>query len=238
MPSDRALSRSIVGLIGFGVQRDSEDRRPVYRALLRVAMSAYSRGWTKDEWRGALEDGLEQGGKRHNALWRQVIYRRNQRLPNQTIHTFLDKAWDQAVKNVEEDDRWQGDPSILAKEWREAIPFLKKALGAKGNAIKPKPLTRTEVLVMGWVTDEVVRRDFRRVTCPGRGVAEGCGIDHKSAVSALKTLCQNGFLIQVDPGRSGVGAGRKAAIYRLPNTVDQHLLGLLSVPDEESACIE
>ena len=236
MPPTRALPRPTVDLIGFGAQRDSEDRRPIYRALLRVAMSAYSRGWTKDEWRWALEDGLVHGGKRHNALWRQVIYRRSQRVSITVIHALLDKAWDQAVKNVTEDEQLQRDPSILAKEWREAIPFLKKTLGAKGNAIKPKLLTRTEVLVMGWVTDEVVRRDFHKVTCPGRGVAEGCGIDHKSAVSALKTLCQNGFLIQVDPGRSGVGAGRKAAIYRLPKS--DYLLGLLSVPDEESACID
>lgn len=220
---DRALPGVIVDLIGFGVQTPSGDRRPVYRALLRVAMSAYSRGWSKGEWRGALEDGLQYGEKCHNALWRQTTYRRNQHIPWSTIHSLLDKVWANAVKNVTEDEQKQKDPSILAKEWREALPFLRK-----GKEVKP--LTRSEILVMGYVVDEVCRRDYHKVTCPGRAVAEACGIDHKTAVRTLKVLCQNGFLIQVDPGRGGASTGRRAAIYRLPDS--DSLLGLVTLADE------
>lgn len=214
----RGLPGHITDLIGFGIE-PTDDRRPLFSAVTRTAMSAVRRGWTKTEWRGALEDGImgKKGGKkeRHNTLWQQITHRRRRHLSWATIHTFLDKIWEQAIANISRGN--QTDPLELADDWEQALPRL--------------PLSRAEQRVLRYVIGEVRRRKFHKVTCPGRDVAKKCEVSHQTAVDSLKSLHSKGYILCTYRGL-GNPRLRMAAIYRLGDI--RSLLGSPTVDREDS----
>lgn len=214
--TNRALPGHITDLIAFGIT-ETDDRRPLFNAVTRVAMSAVRRGWTKAEWRGALEDGLREPKKKdhHRVLWHQITHRRRRHLAWPTIHTFLDKIWNRAVTNVSQG--YQQDPLELAERWETELPQL--------------PLTRAEQLVLRYVITEVRRRGFRKVTCPGREVAKACGVSHQTAVDALKVLRTKGYIVCIYRGL-GNPRLRMAAIYCLSDA--DSLLGSPTVSKKQA----
>lgn len=226
---NHAFSQHIVDLVGMGVVGCGGDRRPIFRAAVTVAMSVASRGGTQSDWIGLMQDGLRCKGTKRNVLWHQINSRNGGKseVPWDLVRKFLDKAWSLAVTSIAEgDDR---DHQQLANDWEDALPLLKR----KDRYGKMTGLSDYEKRVMGYVIEEIRNRDYPKVTCPGRDVAERCKFSHLTAVNNLKRLADNGFLICVHSGYGGA-TRRKAAIYKLPNK--ELLLGLLNLAESNGSC--
>lgn len=207
---NRALPGWAVDYILFGIPEDhARDRRKLWGACVRIAMSAQRRGWNESEY-------LTEVSSRKHGLWRQVTTQRDGRpYPDSKGYKELRSAWEAARLNVNDvgirtRDDIASDAMDLAVLWVEWITD------------HPGQLSEIEASVMGYVITETERRGMLRVTCPGREVAEFSKTSHRTAARVLHRLVERGLLIQHSSGRRGTGTNRKAAIYGL---VDPETLG-------------
>jgi hypothetical protein len=222
MVTPTPLTSWALDIIAYGVQEDNDDdRRHLFRAAHKVACSAISRGWTETDFRSFLMDGVKTpGGKRSNELWRQLNTRRGRELSWHTVNQFLSKVWQYAEVNVAKGSHPERRSDILgvAEGWAKAI--------ANSQVV----LTRSESLVLKYVVAETIRRKFRNVACPIRGVAAYTGLSRQGAQDALISLRERGILHRQSPG-TWVGAGRrggKAALYSLADP--DEFFSLLGIP--------
>jgi hypothetical protein len=214
-------------IIANGIQVGDDDRRPLFRPTLRVACSAINHGWSETEFRNFLQDGVKsEGGHASCGLWQQVNTRRGRKLSFPTVDRFLSKVWRCAEANVAKGFDPERESTILtvAQRWSESIAY--PSVG----------LSRSEELVLTYVIEEVKRRKFANVACPGRHVAEFTGLSHRGAVEALTSLREKGILICRSQG-TWVGKGKKggkAAIYSLADPNEHFSLpGSITLPDEK-----
>lgn len=186
-----ALPSWALDLIAFGIE-ESDSRVPLFGATLSLASSAVARGFTETDFRNALQDGVRTGKPQpSNQLWQQITHRRRRKLGWNSVNHFLTKAWQWAVENVArgmDSPQREADLLALAERWSHAIgdPTFN--------------LSQTETLVLEYVVSETARRKYRYVTCPGRAVAEYCGVPHTTAVEALDSLRKKGILLRKSRG--------------------------------------
>lgn len=202
-PLGRALPGWATDAMRFGIpEQEARDPRRVWAMALRIAQSAYRRGWSESAY--TTEIALWENG-----LWRQLTTRPGgRRLPKKSGYKSLWSAWEAAVANVNNvgirtKEEIAADAVELAYMWVDRITD-----GLDG-------LTDVEAAVLGYVVSETERRGYLRVTCPCREVALAAKTSPMSAARILNRLSERGLLIKHSPGRRGTGNGRKAAIYGL-----------------------
>lgn len=228
MITPTALPPWALEIIANGIEvQDDNDRRPLFRAAHNVACSAVNRGWTETRFRNLLQDGIKNAGARpSNKLWRQLNTRRGRKQSWRTVDRLLSKAWQYAEANVGKGFDPERESTILtvAQRWSESIAYPSVSL------------SRSQELVLTYVIEEVKRRKFANVACPGRHVAELTGLSHRGAVDALTSLREKGILICRSQG-TWVGKSRKggkAAIYSLADPNEYFSLpGSTTLPDEK-----
>lgn len=207
---NRALPGWATDAMRFGIsEREARDPRRVWAMALRIAMSAFRRGWSESEY--TTEIALWENG-----LWRQLTTRPNGRpMSRKSGYKSLWSAWEAGVANLNNvgmrtKDEIAADAVELAYKWADRITD------------KLDGLSDVESAVMGYVLTETERRGYLQVTCPGRAVAEFAKVSHASAARVLAALTKRGLLVRHSAGRRGTGSGRRAAIYGL---VDPEALG-------------
>lgn len=136
---------------------------------MKIAMSAYRRGWTETEYLTEVKLGT-------NGLWRQLITHPDGRArPETAAHKTLRSAWTTGFANVNVGIRTAAeitaDATELAYQWSDRVTDGIDELDA------------IEAAVLGYAIAETERRGYLEVTCPGRQVAEAAGIPHRTAVS-------------------------------------------------------
>jgi len=202
-------------LIAHGIENRSDDRRPIFKALVDVSCSMHRANYTLTDAINALKDGVKTGpGKVSHGLWDQITTRLNGRqVTGSSLKYFIEKAWNWAAAIVAKGGRPQPQRESeiieLAHSWEEAIPHLN--------------LTTTEAKVLAFVSSETQRRKYLHVTCPARATAEACGICRKGAFEALISLRDKGLIICRSRGSwrgEKENHGGRAAIYRLANLAD------------------
>ncbi|MDP7724770.1 hypothetical protein [Mycobacterium sp. TY814] len=208
-----------------GIPDAGDDMRPAWRQFHQAATSAVANHWTETEFRNFVQDGIKTAeGKTANRLWRVLTHRRGRKQKWATVDRLLSSAWNAAVENIAKGFNPQRERDILltAELWSHAI------------ANPCFDLSNSEADVLGVACSEVTRRKFRKVTLPGRLVAELTGLSHKGAVDALRSLTAKGILVQHSRG-TWVGLGNKgrAAIYSLADPAEcASLLGTLTLHQE------
>ena len=206
---NRALPGWAVDAILFGLpDKEASDHRKIWTMCMRIAMSAYRRGWTESEYI------VEITGHK-SRLWNQFMTRKDGRTSSMpTAYKSVRKAWGHGVAKIRNvgmrtAEEIRDDAVELAYMWTDRITD-----GLDG-------LDATEIAVMGYVIAETERRGMLRVTCPGRAVAEFAKVPHRTAARTLLSLAKQGLLIKHSSGRRGKDGKGKAAIYGLadPDTL-------------------
>ncbi len=210
--TERTLNRALPGwafdAIRFGLSdRDAQDGRKVWGMCVKIAMSAYRRGWSESEY--VVEITHEDKKRGPGRLWMQLTTRSDGRVCSQkSAYKALRKAWETGVANANNVGMRTleeiGDDAVeMAFTWTDRITD-----GVDG-------LNPTEAAVMGYVIAETERRRMLRVTCPGRVVAEFAKVPHRTAARTLSALAKRGLLIKHSRGRAGTDGKGRAAIYGL-----------------------
>jgi len=204
---DRALPGWAVDAIAEGVP--TRDGRQVYGMCVRIAMSAYRRGWTEPQFVNEIAAPTSR-------LWAQIMTRRDGRTSSMPVAMkSLRKAWTQGVANANSvgmrtRDEIAADAVELAYAWADRLDNATDGLSA------------TETAVMRYVVAETTRRGMLRVTCPRRIVAEHAGIGEEAAKGALRRLADRGLLVKHSAGRPGEPGKGRAAIFGLGPQVWEH----------------
>lgn len=197
---DRALPGWGVDAISDGVP--TSDGREIWGMAVRIAMSAYRRGWSESEYLGEIAGT-------NSRLWIQLGTRRGGgTLSKSAAYKALRKAWSMGVANANDVGartlaEIRSDAVELAYLWADRLDR-----GTDG-------LSRAETSVMAYVIAETERRGMLRVTCPRRQVAAYAEIGEECAKGALSRLTKRGLLVKYSAGRSGKPGTGKAAIYGL-----------------------
>jgi hypothetical protein len=209
---NRALPEWAIDKLVFGL-RDGQDTDPrkVWGECVRIAMSAYRRGWTRNEFVDEVTKYEKKKDARGRKQWtehRLWVQLRSYNSSPKAAFNALDKAWEVAVANLNgvgmrTKEEIRDDAVERAFLWADRITD-----GIDG-------LTETEAAVIGYVTSETERRGMMRVTCPARAVAEYAKVSAMTASRTLGALTAKGLLVQYSPGRSGKVGNRRAAIYGL-----------------------
>jgi hypothetical protein len=202
-------------IIAQGIENRSDDRRPIFKALVDVFCSMHRANYTLTDAINASKDGVKTGpGKVSNGLWQQITTRLNGRQVSwDSVKYTIEKAWNYAGAIVAKGGRPQpqreSEILALAQSWEEAISHLE--------------LTGTEAKVLKFVARETERRKFLHVTCPAQGTADACGVSRKGAWEALISLRNKGLIICRSRGTwrgDRENHGGRAAIYRLADIAD------------------
>lgn len=208
-PTPPTLSRALPGwatdAIRFGIpEREARDPRRVWTMALKIAMSAYRRGWSQSAF--STEITLWENG-----LWRQLITRPGgRRLSKESGYKSLWSAWDAGRANCNNVGARTGE-EIAADAVELAYIWADRLTDGTDD------LSEIEADVMGFVIAETERRGMLRVTCPCRVVAEFSKVSPMTAARVLNRLAEKGLLVKHSSGRRGTGNGRRAAIYGLPD---------------------
>ena len=201
---DRALPGWAIDAITNGVP--TRDARVVWTMCLRIAMSAYRRGWSEDQY-------LTEIAGMNSRLWVQLMTRRDGRTSTgPATYKSLRKAWSAGVANANNvgartHDEIRADAVELAYKWTDRLDSRVDGLNAR------------ETAVMVYVINQTERRGMLRVTCPRRGIAESAGVGEEAVKGALARLTVRGLLVKHSAGRRGEPGKGKAAIYGLANEV-------------------
>ena len=192
-------------------------------------MSAYRRGWTRNEFVDEVTKCEKKKDARGRKRWtehRLWVQLRSYNSSPKAAFNALDKAWEAAVANLNgvgmrTKEEIRDDAVERAFLWADRITD-----GVDG-------LTETEAAVIGYVMSETERRGMMRVTCPARAVAEYAKVSAMTAFRTLAALTAKGLLVRYSPGRPGKVGNRRAAIYGLvdPDPAKSHRLpGVSTVP--------
>ena len=202
----RALPGWATDAIRFGIpEKEARDQRRVWTMAMKIAMSAFRRGWSESNFTTEVIVG-------EHGLWRQLTTRPDGRpMSKKSGYKSLSSAWEAARINannvgVRTKEQIAADAVELAYKWVDRVT------DGVDN------LSDVERGVMGYVIAETERRGYLRVTCPCREVAEFSKTSPMTAARALNRLAERGLLVKHSPGRRGTGNGRRAAIYGLPDS--------------------
>lgn len=186
--------------------------RKIWGMMLRIAMSAQSRGWTRIEFVNEVtrterrKNRIRQKRVSQHKLWLQLVA-----CSRDEAHAFkqLDKAWAQGIEN-RANIGFRTAEDLIADAVENAYAWSDRLTEGKDG------LSDREALVMYYVIDSIEKRQMSRVTCPSRDVGEFTGIPHMTAARILKRLTEKGFLLRFSRGHRSKDPGkRRAAIYTL-----------------------
>ena len=147
----------------FGLREDQDtDPRKVWGQCVSIGMSAYRRGWTRNEFVDEVTKCEKKKDARGRKRWtehRLWVQLRSYNSSDKAAFNALDKAWEAAVENLNgigmrTKEEVHDDAVERAFLWADRITD-----GVDG-------LTETEAAVMGYVISETERRGMMRVTCP------------------------------------------------------------------------
>jgi hypothetical protein len=210
---DRALPQIYVDAMKNGLpQKDAADKRKVWTMVMRIAMSAYLRGWSEMQFVAEMTKSETHKTRQEHPLWLQLRRGSSKR----TAYRELHRAWDVAVINAN---------SVGLRSLEEICnDAVERAyLWADRLTDGVDSLTDAEGAVMGYVISETERRAMMRVTCPVRDVAEHARLPVMTAYRTLDMLTTKGLLVRESRGRPGKPSNRRAAIYSL---ADPHEVAL------------
>jgi hypothetical protein len=202
---DRALPQIFVDAMKNGLpHKDAADKRNVWTMVMRIAMSAYLRGWTKMQFLAEITKCEKHKTRQEHLLWLQLRRGSSER----TAYKALHKAWDVAVINA-------NSVGMRSLEEIRNDAVERAFLWADRITDGVDWLTDAEAAVMGYVISETERRAMMRVTCPARCVAECAKLPVMTAYRTLDMLTTKGLLVRESRGRPGKPSNRRAAIYSL-----------------------
>ena len=204
---DRALPQIYVDAMKNGLPpKDASDKRKVWAMVMRIAMSAYRRGWTQAQFVTEMTKCEKHKTRREHLLWIQL--RRGS--SDHAAYKALHKAWDIAVVNA-------NNVGMRTREEIRDDAVERAFLWADRITDGVDWLTGAEATVMGYIISETERRAMMRVTCPVRDVAEHAKLSVMTAHRTLNALAAKGLLVRESRGRPGKPGNRRAAIYSLAN---------------------
>ena len=207
---DRALPQIFVDAMKNGLpKKDANDKRKVWAMVMRIAMSAYVRGWTEAQFVTEMTKCEKHKTRREHHLWVQLRSRSSDRSANRALH----KAWDFAVANA-------NNVGMRTTQEIRADAIERAVLWADRITQGYDGLHPNEAAVMGYVIAEIERRGMMRVTCPVRDVAERAKLPVMTAHRILNALATKGLLVRESRGRPGKPGNRRAAIYSLADPHD------------------
>ena len=210
---DRALPQIYVDAMKNGLpQKDASDQRKVWTMVMRIAMSAYLRGWTEMQFLAEMTKCEKHKTRQEHLLWLQLRRGSSERAACKALH----KAWDIAAINA-------NSVGLRSLEEIRNDAVERAFLWADRLTDGVDWLTDAEAAVMGYVISETERRAMMRVTCPARCVAEFAKLPVMTAYRTLDMLTTKGLLVQESRGRPGKRGNRRAAIYSL---ADPHEVAL------------
>jgi hypothetical protein len=207
---DRALPQIYVDAMKNGLpQKDAADQRKVWTMVMRIAMSAYLRGWTEMQFITEMTKCETHKTRQDHQLWRQLRRGSSER----TAYKELHKAWDVAVINA-------NSVGLRSLEEIRDDAVERAFLWADRITDRRDSLTDAEAAIMGYVIGETERRGMMRVTCPARDVAERAKLSVMTAHRTLDVLTTKGLLVRESRGRPGKPGNRRAAVYSLADPHD------------------
>jgi DNA-binding MarR family transcriptional regulator len=207
---DRALPQIYVDAMKNGLpQKDARDKRKVWTMIMRIAMSAYLRGWTEMQFIADMTKCEKHKTRQEHQLWVQLQRGGSEGAAYKALHKARDVA-EANVKNVSlrTKEEIRDDAIERAFQWADRITD------------ELDGLTPTEAAVMGYVISEIERRGMMRVTCPVRDVAERAKLPVMTAYRTLNVLTSKGLLVRESRGRPGKPGNRRSAIYSLADPHD------------------
>ena len=210
---NRALPEWAVDKLVFGLREDQggSDPRKVWGEGVRIAMSAYRRGWTRNEFVDEVTKCEKKKDARGRKRWtehRLWVQLRSYNNSDKAAFNALDKVWEAAVANL-------NGVGMRTKEEIHDDAVERAFLWADRVTDGVDELTETEASVIGYVMSETERRGMMRVTCPSRAVGEYAKVSAMTAFRTLAALTAKGLLVRYSPGRRGEVGNRRAAIYGL-----------------------
>jgi len=209
---NRALPGWATDAMRFGIpEREARDRRRVWTMAMKIAMSAYRRGWSETEFLTEVKLGAVGGTRRKadNRLWGQLTTRPDGRTRGDAAgYKSLRAAWEAGVANC-------NNVGMRTKEEIAADAVERAYMWADRITERAVDLTEVEAAVLGFVVSETERRGMLRVTCPCREAAEFAKTSPMTAMRTLKRLARRRLLILHSRGRGGEKVYRRAAIYEL-----------------------
>lgn len=187
------------------------DPRKVWGECVSIAMSAYRRGWTRNEFVDEVTKCEKKKDARGRKRWtehRLWVQLRSYNNSDKAAFNALDKVWEAAVANL-------NGVGMRTKEEIHDDTVERAFLWADRVTDGVDELTETEASVIGYVMSETERRGMMRVTCPSRAVGEYAKVSAMTAFRTLAALTAKGLLVRYSPGRRGEVGNRRAAIYGL-----------------------
>jgi hypothetical protein len=203
------LVRDGVADLGDAVAKEYD--RQVYRALVRVAMSARQAGYDYARWSYLLDESTSRLG-----LQARRAGGRRERTPH-SYHQLLAKAWDTAARVIAE------RPARTAEQVVEHLARLRLYVVEAGD------LTVGEREVLGAAVTLGEKHGTLRPALPWRALAEVSGRTERQTKTALAGLQRKGLLTLARRGRASASGGR-ANLYHLPG-LDRLLQGAHTSPD-------
>ena len=166
---NRALPEWAIDKLVFGLREDQggSDPRKVWGECVSIGMSAYRRGWTRNEFVDEVTKYEKKKGARGRKRWtehRLWVQLRSYNSSPKAAFKALDKAWEAAVANL-------NGVGMRTKEEIRDDAVERAFLWADRLTDDVDGLTETEAAVIGYVMSETERRGMMRVTCPSRSVA-------------------------------------------------------------------
>ncbi len=173
-------------------------------------MSAYRRGWTRNEFVDEVTKYEKKKDARGRKRWTEHRLWVQLRSYNSSPKAAFN-AWTRRGKppsrtstvGMRTKEEIRDDAVERAFLWADRITD-----GVDG-------LTETEAAVIGYVMSETERRGMMRVTCPSRAVGEYAKVSAMTASRTLAALTGRSLLVRYSPGRPGKVGNRRAAIYGL-----------------------
>jgi hypothetical protein len=203
----RALPGRYVDLMRDGIPTADYHRRggpAVFGALVRIAMSASQRGWSRTAW----ADEICRPG---NHLHTQLKVKRGKERRRAEVEKTLTDAWNAALRNVRDSPTLSGDDlrAIASERYEEVIELVAHA---------DVDLSDVERAVLLYVARRGAESGFVRVRAPRRAIVEALDGPGLTAVrTAIGGLERSGLLVCVERGLpAGAHAKRRrAAVYEV-----------------------
>ena len=212
---NRALPTWAVNALETGVEGSRPDARKVWARFVSIAMSARRRGWTEFQFLDEVwsqETRIVKGGNKVFGFWPLTIQLLTSVKGNMgRAHREIDGAWLTAGDNLLSAGTRMTTEEYINEAIATALAWMERL------DENPDGLSVTQVLVMRYVCDAVIKRRNRKVTCPCREVGSATGLSYRTANYTLRELAgRKGFLVLHHRGtHSGDPKYRRAAIYSL-----------------------
>jgi DNA-binding MarR family transcriptional regulator len=208
---NRAVPQWAIDALVFGAPEHTSARK-IWGRLLRIAMSAQARGWTRTDFINEVTKvELRKHGTRNKRVTRHELWIQLMACSRSDLDAYkqLDRAWQYGIQN-RANQGLRNSEDLVADAVERAYAWEDRLTEGKDG------LSDSQALVIHYVATFVCKRRLGRVTCPSREVSDFTGIPHTTVARILKQLTEKGFLVQFSKGAYNRDPKyRRAAIYGL-----------------------